>query len=289
MKFIEFISLQFKFYVLLFSSLICTYMSSYNKLYLIGVLISVSLFIMLIQQLDKEFILLESILAATKKNANKSKIRLNMFKIVEIKHLIAHLNDIILFHQKTIKKAHFYNHSKKEKDKLATTIHLDEMTGLFKRNKFIEEVEKAFRKCILTHEPELFIAFLDIDKFKNVNDNYGHDVGDEVLIQFSESIRGHISEMRKNEQAIACRWGGEEFVVMYFGMTKKDIEILLEKFRVDIETSSFPKVEKMTVSIGYSQINLNNEKESLDSLIKRADEGVYLSKQNGRNRITFIK
>ena len=202
--------------------------------------------------------------------------------------LVSHLNDIVELHLKTINKAQYYHQSKKEKELLSKNINIDEMTGLFKRNKFTSELEKSFRKCFVTNENKLFVAFLDIDKFKNVNDTYGHDIGDKVLIQFSNLIKEHISKVRVGEEIVACRWGGEEFVVMFYGQSLKDVIHKLEDFRTSVEKDEFPEIGRITVSIGFSQISLKDN-ETIDTLIKRSDDGVYFAKENGRNQIKFIQ
>jgi len=283
------IPLQFQLYILMFVLSGISFIAAKSHIYLIGVLITIGLMILLIQQIDKEFLLIETILRTLKGKGNRLKIQTNTFNFIEIQKIAAHLNDIIEIHQKTLKKASFYNNSKKEKNILSSTINIDELTGLYKRNKFVEDSEKAFRKSVLTNENNFFVAFLDIDHFKNVNDTYGHDIGDKVLIDFSQIIKENTIHSRNGEQSMACRWGGEEFIVMYFGYEKKDITILLNKLRVQVEKHYFPEVEHITVSIGYSQINVKNENESLDILIKKADQGVYEAKDNGRNQIKFIK
>lgn len=288
MKVTQLFPLQIQLYLLMFSMILSTYMSVDNKLFILPLFGIIALFVMLVKKLDKEFLLLNAILRNIRNKKVKSKINISKFEFQESKQMAAHLNDIISFHQKNITKAKYYNQSKREKDKLATSINLDEMTGLFKRNKFLEDTNKAFRKCFVTNENELFVAFLDIDHFKLVNDNHGHDAGDEVLIQFAKFIMEHTASVRKGEDAMACRWGGEEFVVMYFGMSEKDIGVLLEQFRKDVENATWPGVGRLTVSIGYTQINTERGGETVDTMVTRSDEGVYASKENGRNQITFI-
>lgn len=281
--------LQFQLYMLFIFGIVFSYISFINNIYYIGLFIIILLTINTIYELNKELLMITEVVNNIKKSKIKSKIRTNEFNFIDLRILVSHLNDIIDVHQKTITKANYYNSFKKEKDFLSKTINIDEMTGLLKRNKFVEECEKIIRTCSVVDDDNFFIAFLDIDHFKKVNDNYGHDIGDKVLIQFSNIIKQHSKNIRNSEQIFAARWGGEEFVVCYCGMSKNDLHKKLEKFRLDVESESFPEVNKITVSIGYSQIDFNNKNETLDLIIKRADEGVYLSKENGRNQINYVK
>lgn len=126
------------------------------------------------------------------------------------------------------------------------------------------------------------LAFLDIDNFKKVNDNYGHDIGDEVLILISKTVQ---SNLRINDYI--GRWGGEEFIVVFSNVDQEGILVVTEKLRFLIESSeirsSTTKLQ-VTVSVGAT---VSNEKDTVESIIKRADELMYTSKLNGKNRVTI--
>jgi len=122
------------------------------------------------------------------------------------------------------------------------------------------------------------IAILDIDKFKAINDNYGHAIGDETLVLFAQAIR---SVLRQED--LFFRYGGEEFVVLI--KEKSDSEqahTALERCRHAIEEKRFPQVGSVTVSIGYA--DLNPEAHFADVLSK-ADKALYYIKNNGRNNV----
>lgn len=261
--------------------------TNYDKIMLIPLSLSIAYTIYIISNINKEFILINNLIELIKSNKIKGRFKVNNFEFIDFRELASHLNDIVVVHLKTIEKSQYYNQSKKEKESLIKNINIDDLTGLYKRNKFNHELEKSFRKCFLTQDDSLFVAFLDIDKFKNVNDNYGHDVGDEVLVHFSEIIKNHFKKSKLTEEIIACRWGGEEFIVMFHGLSLQEVKNKLENFRVFVEQDVFPKVKNLTVSIGYSQVHLTDD-ETPDLLIKRSDQGVYLSKDNGRNQINFV-
>lgn len=121
------------------------------------------------------------------------------------------------------------------------------------------------------------LAMLDIDKFKRVNDNYGHDVGDVVLIQFVSIIMKHI---RKED--LFVRWGGEEFIMILKANSVEDLISALEKIRKEIEKENFSIVGKITCSIGGT---IYQKEEEIEKVIKRADENLYIAKKSGRNRV----
>ena len=120
---------------------------------------------------------------------------------------------------------------------------------------------------------------LDIDFFKKVNDTYGHDVGDSVLIELVQEIK-HYS--RKND--ILIRWGGEEFLLMLQVESSYDLTKALEHIRTVISYHHFEHIDKLTCSIGGS---LYNEREDISETIKRADISLYNAKESGRNKVVI--
>lgn len=134
---------------------------------------------------------------------------------------------------------------------------------------------KAFRE-----KGEHFsIIFFDIDHFKAVNDNYGHKVGDEVLVELAELVRSQLSE-----QELFGRWGGEEFIIIS-NITGKDAAKLAEHLRSVIETNHFNGVGSITGSFGVTH---SQPGDSQDTLLNRADNGLYKSKKLGRNKVCYI-
>ena len=119
---------------------------------------------------------------------------------------------------------------------------------------------------------------LDIDHFKSINDTYGHDVGDKVLINVARSLVQNIREVD-----IVGRWGGEEFIIL----VQEDIvgaSILAEKLRIKIMEQCYEANVKVTASFGLAQY-FNGE--PIDSLVRRADQGLYKAKNNGRNKVEY--
>jgi diguanylate cyclase (GGDEF)-like protein len=123
------------------------------------------------------------------------------------------------------------------------------------------------------------LILIDIDHFKRVNDTYGHDIGDKVLVKLVEIVQENIRKID-----IFARWGGEEFLVLCPSTDVKNVQNLAEKLRAAVEVSSFSEVEKITISLGLS---CYNPEESFSELFKRADQGLYYAKEHGRNQAVF--
>jgi len=121
------------------------------------------------------------------------------------------------------------------------------------------------------------IAILDIDKFKEINDLYGHAIGDETLVLFAQTIRGVL-----RQEDLFFRYGGEEFVIFVKDVEHEQAQQVLERCRQSIEDRRFPQVGGVTVSIGFT--NLDNDFHPVENLSK-ADKALYFIKQNGRNKV----
>tara|TARA_R110001592_G_scaffold288331_2_gene557334 strand:+ start:2123 stop:3112 length:990 start_codon:yes stop_codon:yes gene_type:complete len=121
------------------------------------------------------------------------------------------------------------------------------------------------------------IAILDIDRFKNINDIFGHAIGDETLVLFAQTVR---AVLRRED--LFFRYGGEEFVVFVKNVEPEQAQQILERCRHAIENRRFPQVEKVTVSIGFS--DLEEFSHPNENLLK-ADKALYFIKENGRNKV----
>ena len=127
-------------------------------------------------------------------------------------------------------------------------------------------------------DANLSMIVVDIDKFKNINDTFGHNVGDSVLKELSQILKTEVKGKSK-----VARWGGEEFVVIVY---TKDINItqnLAEKLRKLIEKFPFTTVKKLTASFGVSIAK--NKEESFDDIFEKSDKALYQAKELGRNRV----
>lgn len=169
---------------------------------------------------------------------------------------------------------------KRIEERLRELSERDPLTKAFNRRKLLEfiayEVKKAKR-----HKRPLAILLFDIDRFKHVNDTFGHEMGDLVLISVSDLIR-HV--MRGTD--IFARYGGEEFIVVTPETGLTGAAALAEKMRLAIEQHAFPNVGTITISIGVACFE---QGEDAAALIKRADEALYAAKRNGRNRVEIAQ
>jgi two-component system cell cycle response regulator len=124
---------------------------------------------------------------------------------------------------------------------------------------------------------------IDIDYFKSVNDSYGHDAGDDVLREFATRIRKSIRNID-----LACRYGGEEFVIVMPETDMAVAAIVAERLRRRIACESFPieqgaRAVEATISIGIA--TLDSADDNAATLLKRADQALYRAKRDGRNRV----
>ena len=156
---------------------------------------------------------------------------------------------------------------------LATT---DPLTNTYNRRYFNEILQNELSRVQRYNTPLTFII-LDIDHFKEVNDTFGHIVGDHVLIQLSALIT---TELRDSD--VLARWGGEEFTILAPNCDTACGLQLAEKLRLVIEKTAFPDVGKLTCSFGVTNYHAHDDQHKL---IKRADDSLYRAKKAGRNRV----
>ena len=151
----------------------------------------------------------------------------------------------------------------------------DSLTKIYNRKMFHRLMNEKIVESRVEKKSFVFIM-LDIDYFKKVNDTYGHLVGDEILKFVPEIIKSHI-----RDSDIFARWGGEEFVLSFDVDIEKGFEIA-DSLRKHIELTEFDVVKNITCSFGITQFKMDD---TLDSMIKRADEALYKAKNDGRNRV----
>ncbi|MFC3147934.1 GGDEF domain-containing protein [Piscinibacterium candidicorallinum] len=173
----------------------------------------------------------------------------------------------------------------------------DTLTGLMNRKTFDASFQKLLQAAPSASAPQQppqlpptgqperraeygefarFAAVIDIDHFKSINDRFGHLYGDEVLLLLARLMRG---SFRATDQLY--RFGGEEFVVVLDWVNPADAAMVFDRFRAKVEAFTFPQIGRVTISMGYTQIQ---PFDSPNHAIERADQALYYAKQNGRNQ-----
>jgi diguanylate cyclase (GGDEF)-like protein len=158
---------------------------------------------------------------------------------------------------------------------LATT---DQLTDLLNRRGFDLLANQAIQEARRNPSP-LCALLLDLDSFKDLNDNHGHLAGDEVLRGFANKLRDNL-----RQSDILCRWGGEEFITLLKDTSPEQARLLAEKIRQQTEQASFSYKDaslRITTSIGLAELHPDD---SLNELLARADRALYRAKKTGRNR-----
>jgi diguanylate cyclase (GGDEF)-like protein len=184
----------------------------------------------------------------------------------------------ILSYKSLEKENKLLKEKEEELSLLATT---DYLTQLHNRRYCIETGEKLFHLA-LRKRRDISVIIFDIDDFKQVNDTYGHKVGDAVLI----SLGIKLSRNSRNSDVV-CRFGGEEFVILLPDTSLAEALIIAEKLRKIIEELKI-KVKNsylgVTVSMGIATINRAQD-QSIEDIIKRADNALYMAKNSGKNKV----
>ena len=146
------------------------------------------------------------------------------------------------------------------------------------------EIETQLNSALLYHqkgEGPVSFMMIDLDHFKEVNDTYGHAVGDTTLKEFAGILR----EFADANRIMAGRWGGEEFVVVCRNKTAHEAFDLADEFRTQIDAYQFPEIFHMTCSIGVTELA---DGDDVTAAFNRLDKAMYSSKHNGRNQVTLL-
>jgi len=165
----------------------------------------------------------------------------------------------------------------------------DKLTGLYNRRSFEQRLQRLLKlqrqrartpsTCGVPGDGEttLFLAILDIDHFKRINDTYGHVYGDEVILMLAQQMR---TCFRQSD--VLFRFGGEEFVVLLAAQDEVEVHDVLDRFRAFVGEHAYPQVGHVTVSVGYARIA---ESDYPEIVLDRADKALYFAKQHGRDSV----
>ncbi len=171
-------------------------------------------------------------------------------------------------------------------EKLRELATKDGLTDLYNHRHFQEVLVNEIERTIRYKTP-LTLLLIDIDRFKRVNDEFGHPTGDKVLVTVSNIMRQTVRDLD-----LVARYGGEEFSILLPETSLNRGAILAERLRKDIENTEIHAdghTLKVTVSIGITTYNLTSGPSGKAKFFRSADRGLYLSKESGRNRISIVK
>ncbi len=184
-----------------------------------------------------------------------------------------------------LKMAGLVHHLEAQTQILAKLAAFDELTGLYNRRAMIGALEAALKRMRVYRSP-LSVLMMDLDHFKNVNDNYGHAAGDAVLREFARRLGVSV-----RQADIRCRYGGEEFCVLLPETGEEGAQVIAERIRKAVEQLLFPinrdKEIPVTVSIGLATLMPEEELEPA-ILLENADKALYKAKEEGRNRVALF-
>jgi diguanylate cyclase (GGDEF)-like protein len=159
----------------------------------------------------------------------------------------------------------------------------DPLTGISNRRHFMRKISEELERTKRYGKPFSLMA-LDIDHFKDINDNHGHEAGDEVLRSFATHCLSHL---RSNDQL--ARFGGDEFFALLIQTGQDEAKAIAKRIRASIEDMEIPIDSGMintSVSIGLTTTEGN--KFSVEELVKRADKALYKAKKRGRNQVVIV-
>ncbi|MCL2764347.1 MAG: GGDEF domain-containing protein [Treponema sp.] len=172
---------------------------------------------------------------------------------------------------------------------LTDKVHYDALTGIYNRRFMEDNLKRIIKTLSRSAGSELSVLMMDIDFFKKYNDTYGHSEGDICLKAIAETI----TECLLRPDDFVARYGGEEFVVILPNTDESGARVMANKILANIQAKNIPHEKNevascVTTSIGITTSEVKRGQEG-SAYIKRADEALYVSKQNGRNRYTFIE
>ena len=190
-----------------------------------------------------------------------------------VENSLKNANELLKFQVDEIKKL--------QSDLREQALH-DPLTGLYNRRYLSETIEREIAVA-KREKKHLSVIVMDLDHFKNINDTFGHQVGDQFLTEFANLIGNRI---RKSDTA--CRYGGEEFLLVLPGTTLEDAAKRADEIRLECAKMNIPhrgRKLKVTTSMGVATYPLHGKKP--EEIVIKADKALYVSKQNGRNRTTI--
>jgi diguanylate cyclase (GGDEF)-like protein len=155
----------------------------------------------------------------------------------------------------------------------------DSLTNMYNRKGFLQKFD-YIKKIAKRENRKTYIAILDIDNFKKINDNYGHDIGDNVITM----VAAKILELFRRPLDLTARWGGEEFIISWCEENPETIQKTGERICQTIANTQIPPLNNLTVTVSVGIALLNEHDFALNDTLKRADIALYTAKHNGKNQ-----
>ena len=200
----------------------------------------------------------------------------------QIKPLVNAFGTLIAAHQNTESRIRAEEELFRTQQQLKQMATKDPITGIANRYLLVQELEVVFERC--REDEDFCVLFIDVDRFKQVNDEHGHDLGDKVLkhvaIQLEASVR---------PTDIVGRYGGEEFLVGLPGCAPENALVIAERMRAKVADTPYPLEPPgqldLSVSVGIAA--MSHRPKDLSELFRFADQAVYAAKEAGRNRVVM--
>ena len=161
---------------------------------------------------------------------------------------------------------------------LETLANTDPLTGIYNRRKMLDMLKTEIKRS-QRYGNTFSVIMFDVDDFKNINDQYGHQVGDEVLVNLSK-----IAMAEARDTDLLSRWGGEEFLLFCPETNEQGSGEIAERIRKSTETTEVSDGVKITISVGVAT---HQTEDTLDKILNRVDKAMYHAKENGKNQVTI--
>lgn len=171
---------------------------------------------------------------------------------------------------------------KEANEKLNEMVNIDALTGAYNRRYILKYLEEVINRA-KENKSSLSLIMIDVDHFKHINDEFGHSMGDHVLKNIVDLFMNEMSKIGEGEAL--CRWGGEEFIIVLPNKNIEESVIFAERLRAGLYNTAIDGVGTITASFGVSSIVSKDDDANI--LIKRADDLMYKSKQDGRNKVSY--
>ncbi|GIW25072.1 GGDEF domain-containing protein [Meiothermus sp.] len=188
---------------------------------------------------------------------------------------VSQLSYLVLFRLLVLSKEHSLR-VRLEAAQLYALAHTDPLTQIANRRSIMEALHRALEQNQQTGQP-LSLVLLDLDRFKQINDQYGHEAGDRVLVHTAQVLRQNL-----RQSDVLGRWGGEEFVLVLPNTTLQEAQQLCQRLQQQLAANPLDNLRPVSASFGVATAVPGD---TPDHLISRADTAMYLSKQAGGNRV----